>query len=287
VFAFLGLGIEIVNELVAQSNHANTNTFLNVLTASLVVAALGFGAYAQTSQMRRWSRQTRQRNLIGLPVALLTLVSVVPNFYEKPALGAMHRDVSHTPTAPASSAPTQETDNALVKPGWYGEIQQDGLLLIVSSYEEKAFESKQFNSRLFKPVSYATLTVINLGCSRPVVLNSFQIKAHLSTGEVVQSLPLGPLLSQNAQHNSDLTKRLALPQTLAIGGMLPDIPVCMEPGFSWARVNAVTVAPGPHEIVIPGRLMTAEEKKSLLSKNTARHPISEDKGAAESWFKGL
>ncbi len=286
--AFLGLLIEILNELVAGTGHTNTNTFFNILTVCLAAAALVTGIYAQMIQLRRWSRQTRQRILIGLPVALLTLITVIPNFFEKPSLGNMERGAPHAAKAPLPPADTRETDESLVKPGWYGELQRDGFLLIVSSFEENASESRQFNRRLFKPVSYATFTVINLGSATPIALNSLQVKAQLDTGEVTQSLPIEPLLSQNAQANRDLVRRLALPQQLAIGGMIPDVPICMQLGFSWSRVIAVTVTLGGREVTVPGRVMTAEEKKAFLDKSTAERPAaSNSNGSAESWYKGL
>ena len=285
VSALLGLIIEILNELVAEQGH--TNTFFNILTVCLGVTAIGMGIYAQTFQVRRWSRQTRQRIAIGLPVALLTLVSVMPNFFEKKALEDTLRGAHHTAKTPPPSADARETDESLVKPGWYGELQSDGLLMIVSSFEENAIESRQFNRRPFKPVSFATFTVINLGSAMPVALNSLQVKTHLDTGEALQSLPLEPLLSQNAQANRDLIKRLALPQQLAIGGMIPDIPICMASGFSWSRVIAVTAILGGREMTVPGRVMTAEEKKTLLDKTMSKRPTPDGKGSAESWYKGL
>ena len=227
------------------------------------------------------------RIMIGLPVALLTLAAVTPNFYEKPALGNLLSDRPRAQTAVPATADAPETDNSLVKTGWYGELQYDGLLLIVSAYEENAVESKQFNSRLPKPVSYATLTVINLGNPTPVVLSKLQVGIHLTGGEVVQSLPIKPLLDHNADVNSDLIKRLALPLQLAIGGMLPDIPICMESGFSWSRVSAVTVPLGVQELSVRGRVMTAEEKKTMLEKSKSSRSASDGKGAAETWFKNL
>ena len=283
--AFLGLIIEVLNELVAGSG--NTNTFFNILAIGLVATALGTGIYAQMNQLRCWSRQTRQRILIGLPVALLTLATVIPNFFEKPALGELMRGTPRVAQATPPPADTRETDEALVKPGWYGELQRDGLLLIVSSYEENAFESRAFNKRLYKPVSYATFTVINLSSDVPIAVSSLQVKAHLDTGEVTLSLPIEPLLSQNAQANRNLVQRLALPQQLAIGGMLPDVPICMASDFSWSRVIAVTVILGGREITVPGRVMTAEEKKAAIDRGTAKRPASDRKGSAENWYKGL
>ena len=306
--AFLGLVIDILNELISHATATNTNTFFNVLSTSLGVVAIGLGLSAQSAQLRRWNRNTRQRIMIGLPIAMLTLVAVIPNFFEKPDLGDLLNNIPKTPTAPSSPvspapaadarktvgspvppapADARKTDDSLVKPGWYGELQHDGLLVIVSSYEENASESRRFNSRLPKPVSYATFTVINLGNATPTVINNLQVSARLASGETVQSLPVRPLLDLNAASNSDLLKRLALPQQLAIGGMFPDVPICMPADFLWSRVLTVTVTLGVQEIAVPGRVMTADEKKAMVNKIKSSRPSTNSTGSAETWFKNL
>ena len=288
--AFLGLGIELANEFVAHANQTNTNTFFSVLTSILCVVAVGLGICAQASQQRRWNPHTRQRLVVGFPVAALTLLAVAPNFRETPVLrknSGNSGDASRSLAASPLPTNVRDVNDALVKPGWYGEYQQDGVVLVVSSYEENAFESRCFNRRLAKPVSYAALSAINLGCATPVVLNSLRVGLRLDSGETVQSLAIEPLLAKNASTNGDLLKRLAPPQRLAIGDMLPDVPICMEADFSWSRVTAVTVTLDAREVLIPGRIMTAAEKNAMLEKNTERRPSAKTQGSAESWFKNL
>ena len=285
MLAFLGLGTVVIAEIIARANNELTPPFFNILAGAASLAALAVGAYAQITQMHRWSRRVKRRLLVGLPVALLNAMMVTANFF----------DTYETPGNPASAPssnrrevpPPPQEDNALVKPGWYGELQQEGLLLVVTSFGDNAAETKRFEKRLFKPVSYASLSLINLGSSVPIILQSLEVGLHMDSGEVVKSLPVKPLLEQKADTNTALLRLLTAPYTLAAGAMLPDIPVCQETNFPWARVTAVTVSLSSHDLTIPGRMMTAAEKQTMLEKTTANRKTSGTNITAEAWFKNL
>lgn len=283
--AFLAFCIALIMELIAYSRHEAANPFFNGFAGLCAAGALGAGLYAQIVQLHHWSRRVRSRLQVGMTVAVLTLVLAAVNFYEKHVPSAAGAPA--TVLEGAAGAPAQPEDRSLVKPGWYGELQRDGVLAVVSSFAENAFESRQFNRRLSKPVSYATLSVINLGSPVPVVLRSLQVGLLLDSGEEVQSMEVKPLLSM-ADGNNSLVRRLAEPQTLAAGAMVPDIPVCLEPGFQWERVCGVKITLSAGTVMIPGRMMTVPEKRALLEKATASRSSSASTNlSAEAWFKDL
>lgn len=286
--AFLGIIIEGVNETVSHHTQAKTSDLFSVFSIILIAAALATGVRAQFMQRRRWSRRTNQRLWIGLPVAGVALIAVVPNFFEAPPIPPELMTKTAPAPQPPPAASRVETDSSLVKPGWYGELKQRNLMLVVSSYGEEAEESRTFNARLFKPVSYATLSVINLGCPDPVQLCKLEVELVLGSGERVSSLPIEPLLSQKASANSELLTRLALPRTIAVGEMLSDIPICLDPLFSWTNVVAVAATVGVQEIVVPGRVMTVKEKRELLDRPIAKPAAAPHAGpSAETWYKGM
>ena len=283
--AFLAFGVALITELVAYTRHESANPFFNAAACLLTVAALGAGSYALIVQFHYWSQRVRRRLQVGLTVAVLTLLMETANFYERsvPSVG----NGPDTALVKKAGEPVVSEDQSLFKPGWYGELQQAGVMAVVSSFAENASESRQFSRRVAKPVSYAVLSVVNLGSSSPVVLRSLQVGLLLDSGEEVQSLVVKPLLHPSAG-NESLFKRLVEPQTLAVGVMAPDIPVCREPGFQWERVRGVKVTFDTGTVTIPGRMMTAEEKRALLERTTvSKNASSTTNLAAEAWFKDL
>lgn len=293
IAAFFGTSLELLNAFVAHTNKENTNLYLSLLSTALATVAIGFGTSAQLIQLKTWSHRARNRILIGLPVAVLTLVATLPNFWETPIVhdragGRPNALLTESPASLTVSAPKQGENTDLIKPGWYGETQHDGLLLVVTSFDPMTTESRRFNGDDATPVSYATFTVINIGRTTPVVLTSLQTNLILGNGKSIQSLDIGTLLEKNPQAHHDLRKRLALPQELAIGNMLADVPICMKAGFSWSDVTGVSITLGTQKITLQGRLMTADEKKALLEKNVLKRPAGDaQSGSAESWFKNL
>ncbi|MDD4016355.1 MAG: hypothetical protein PHV28_00290 [Kiritimatiellae bacterium] len=284
LFASLGLGCALAAEINVYVESARPDPRLILLASIFTSAALGLGIAALISQLHTWSRRVRKRLLIGLPLTLFSLLVIAANrFIPHDPNRLPHADI----TAVSSARPAPATgDGALIKSGWYGELQQDGLLLVITSFPDSSEETRRFNRRTRRPVSYATLSVINLGCPVPAVMKTLEATLRLDSGETVQSLAVKPLLAQDTQANADLLKRLALPQKIPIGTMLPDIPLCQEPGFSWKRVSAVMVTLGPRTFGVPGRLMTAEEKAALIDYTAKRHRSnSATNRSAEAWFK--
>ncbi len=285
LLAFLGLGCKLAVGFMAHLRTTSSSNLLTILAGTLTLAALGLGLYAQNAQRRLWSRRVRRRLVIGIPVAFLTLLTVVANvLFPQAALRPAAPDVA-TPSSAQHPAKTEDT--ALTKPGWYGELQQDGVLLVLTSFPENATESRQFNRRLLKPVSYATLSIINLGSAERPILNALEVALRLDSGETAQSLAVRPLLAHHAA-TAALLERLAVPQEIAVGAMAADIPVCLAPSFPWDRVTAVAVTLGKRTFTVPGRMVTAEEKRAMIEKS-ANHQrsASTTNRSAEAWFKNF
>ncbi len=284
LFAFLGLGCGLVAEINAYAENTHPVPRLILLASVFTSAALGLGIAALISQRHIWSRRVRKRLLIGLPLTLFSLLVIAANYFVPPAPNRIpHADN----TAISSARPVPAIgDDSLVKPGWYGELQQDGLLLVITSFPDNSEETRHFNLRTRKPVSYATLSIINRGCQIPAIIKTLEVTFRLDSGETVQSLSVKPLLTQNMRDNTEILKRLDLPQKIPIGAMLPDIPLCQEPGFSWKRVSAVIVTLGARTFSVSGRLMTAEEKAALIGHTAKSHrPNTATNRSAEAWFK--
>jgi len=281
--AFLAFCTALIMELIAYTRQEGANPFFNGVAGLFAVAALGTGVYAQVMQLRHWRQRVRSRLQVGLTVGVLTLLLVAVNFYKKCIPPAAARPVP----VKTSDLPAAQEDRSLFKSGWFGELQQDGVLAVVSAFAENASESRQFNRCVAKPVSYAALSVVNMGSPVPVVLKSLQVGLLLDSGEEVRSLAVKPLLREGGW-NQGLVRRLAEPQTLAAGAMLPDIPVCLEPGFRWERVRGVKLTLNARSVLIPGRIMTAAEKSGMLEKATVSARSSATTNlSAEAWFKDL
>ena len=288
--AAFGLGTELINELIAYQNKQETLPLFGILACGLGLTAIGFAAYAQKTQARQRSRRVHRRLLLGFPLALLALVFALPGLVKRSFSGSASESSPASqvaPPLPHVNIPDAHTDNALTAPGWYGEKQQDGLLLVITSFAENTVESVRFNGRLAKPVSYATFSIVNLGRAAPIVVDRFQAKIHLDDGTAVSSLEVSALLKKNDALNKLLAERLSAPQKLAIGGMLADLPLCLEKRFPWSRVTSVTLAADSREITVPGRMLTSDEKGALLKRGTDKRSSATTQGTAESWFKDL
>jgi len=285
--ASLGLGLLAVTELVASARHEAANPFLNTFAGLAVLASFGLGGYAMLLQLRSWSQRVRRRLQVGLTLAALTLVMVVANALSSVRPAPDTPGAAASPAVAARAAAAPEEDTSLYKPGWYGELQQDGVLLVVSSFPENAAESRRFNRRVAKPVSYAACSVVNLGSPYPVELRTLQVGLLLDSGEEVRSLAPRPLLQAKPDQNRALLDRLTEPQTLAVGAMLPDLPVCQEPGFRWELVRGVKLTFSTKSYVVPGRMLTADEKRALIEKPAAQAAAAGTNRSAEAWFKDL
>lgn len=286
LFAFLGLGCKIAVEFMAHLRTTSSSNLLTMLAGTLALAALGLGLYAQNAQRRLWSRRVHRRLVIGIPVAFLTLLTMVANVLLPQA--ALRPSPPDEVTPSSARRPAKAEDTALIKPGWYGELQQDGVLLVLTSFPENATESRQFNRRLLKPVSYATLSIINLGGAERAILNALEVALRLDSGETAHSLAVRPLLAAHHAANAALLERLAVPQEIAVGAMAADIPVCLAPAFPWDRVAAVSVTIGKRTFTVPGRMVTAEEKRAMIGKSAShQRSASTTNRSAEAWFKNF
>jgi hypothetical protein len=264
VFAIASIALLATAELIARANHEPTLTPLNLLGAAATLAALATGAYAIASLARHESQTVRRRLLVSLPIAVCAGLAVTSNFFDK------HRQLAPTkaaaPTAAAPAVAAAPVDDHLIKPGWFGEILSDGLLLTISSFEENAAESRRFNRGLFKPVHYARLTVVNAGNINPVSVPSVEASLRMKDGSTSDCLNLRDLLSHGASQGDLLLKRLTENQTIHMGGMVAEIPVCTDTNVSWSQVLAVNVRLGSRTLVVPGRVMSAREKMDILEK---------------------
>jgi len=159
--AFLGFITEAVNEMIAHQIGGKANPFFLVLASLFVGAAIVMGIYAQLCQLRRWGQRTHRRLWIGFPVAGITLVAVLPNFFNVPSISATAAPKSQNEqVAQETTEKAVATDNALVKPGWYGELQQHNLLMVVSSYEKDA-DNGDLLSRIKTPRTLSTGEMIS------------------------------------------------------------------------------------------------------------------------------
>jgi hypothetical protein len=262
VFACLGLAAVLITEIISNATGEPSLPFLNVLGGAVTLASLVTGAYAMATLVRHNSRRVRRRALVGMTVAVCTGAAVVSNVFDKYRQLAPP-ETSEAPAAPGAAEAGPE-NNDLVKPGWYGELLSDRVLLIITSFEENAAESRRFNRGLFKPVSYATLTVVNTGNDTPVSVTPSDTRLRLADGSIVRSLSLQDVQAHSAGRGNELNNRISASQLVATGAMAPDLPICMDAGFSWARVAAVDVRLGARTVSVPGRFMTAHEKTKML-----------------------
>jgi len=289
LIALAALGLEMTASFVSQLHERPTPTQPPIFASVAATAAILLGIYAQTTQSRHWSRRVQRRLLAGVSAAVLTLVLATFDLIgKKPATG----DVSGaqvTPKAYSASVPPSNANSLshMSQPGWYGEKQKDGILFVLNSFDRKSETAERFNRRLTRSVSYATLTLINLGHSAPWTLSAYRATLHFNNGQTASSLDVVPLLRRNDAQNTTLTERLARPPSVALGGMLADLPLCAEHDMDWSAVTSVTLTLGKSEVDIPGRLLTQEEKAALLSGGKEKKQPTRANGSAESWFKNL
>ena len=284
VAAFLAFGVVLIAEQIAYVREEPANVFLSGFACLFAVAALIAGIYAQLSQARHWSRRVRNRLLVGMPVAALTCVMTLANFFDKPASAEQALD-----GASSAHISLEPESQELFGPGWYGEGQVNGVEAVVVSYAENAPESRAFNRLLNRRVSFAKMTVSNYGRPQPIMMRSAQVGLLLASGEEVLSLDAKPLLNVTGDTSEALMQRLSDTQTLAVGAMVPDIPICADADFRWERVRAVKLTLDGFTLVVPGRMVTGDEKFTLLMKQPAppKPAAASTNQSAEAWLKDL
>ena len=170
---------------------------------------------------------------------------------------------------------TEPVDQSVFKPGWYGEADQDDVTCVLVSFKENAVESRQFQRRLNTPVSYATLSIMNLGL-KPAVVDSLKLKLYAGGGRHYDSLPAEELLSERRSLNGDLLLLLETPKTLKAGQMLSSIPICMPASFDWGGVTSVVMTVNGKPLKIDGKMLTAEEKQKMVESSPAQTKEKED-----------
>lgn len=281
----LALLLTLAAELTAHVQQAPTLPALNILSAAAALAALAAGLYAIAALARHSSRRVRARIGIGLAVAVCAGLATVSNFFDK------HRQLAPPGegAAPApAAAPSKPQNDELFKPGWFGETLASGLLVTITAFEEDAAESRRFNRELSTPVHYATLTIVNAGDLEPVSVRSIRTSLFMKDGSTAETLPLDDLLAHGAAQSEALRQRLTANQTITMGGMAADVPICTATNVQWSQVVAVSVRIGPRAIRVPGRVMTAKEKSGLLRSGTpAATNTNRSAGSAEEWYKQL
>jgi hypothetical protein len=247
------------------------------------LAACAAGLRARAAQKHHWSRRVRRRLVVGLATACCTGLAVTANMLER------HKANAAAPAERvlAAALATESEDDSLVKPGWYGEVHANGVLVVITSFEERASESRRFNRGLKKPVTFATLSVINTGSPLPVSLATPQVTLRLKSGGGVPSLGLQELFSRGIGQDEALSRRLSGKLTAQLGEMLPDIPVCLDPPFDWREVGAVEVSVGAQTLTVPGRFMSAQEKEAALRTVPPKAPQKADPRRAEVWYQNL
>jgi len=284
-FALAGLFCIVAGEAVHHDRTTSGAVGLNIAAGFAIALSLALGLIAVAVQQRQWSRRARNRLVLGFPIALLSLLMLVVDAASRGSARGGLGKAGPSPSALSSPEPVRLAP--LFQSGWYGEAHQDGLLLVVTSFHTNSVESRAFNRALRKPVSYATLSVINLGSAAPVVLRRAEVFFLLDSGETQSSLEVKPLLAPHSEHAA-LRKRLAVPREVKGGGMVADLPICVERDFPWERVAAVLISLHDRTCTIPGRMMTEKEKRALLEQNTERASTANTTNRdAEAWFKHL
>lgn len=276
VTAFIALGAALLSDLLPDTAH--------LIAGALALVALAIGAYTLFQQSKHPSRRARNRLIVGAPIALLALGLAIARHIASTTPAADSEKI----TGQSHTAPDKESEQptTLFSSGWYGEIMQDGVWIIVTSFAPGTMQAHAFNKLTENPAAYATLTVINRESPAPIALGSSRVTAALDSGEAQQSLDIAELLTAGPDARA-LKQRLASPRQLTAGEMEPDLPLCFPMDFDWNHVNSITVTLSDRDISIPGRVMTAEEKLSLLDSPSTRQTNAPppSKVSAEAWFK--
>ncbi len=280
--ASLAFMVTVIAELIAHSNQEPPLFALSLLAGLFAVAALATGGYAQVVQLTRWSRRVHNRLLIGVPGGLLMLILAAVNMYKQQAPVSR----TNTPSLVASRNPyLADEDHSLFKPGWYGEGQSNGVQVVVTSFEGERRRVTRLQPEHQRAGHLCPLTIINLGNPQPVTLARTRVTLLLESGEEVQSMDVKPLLRLSAM-DSQMRQRLAEPRVIAPGMMAADIPICLNSQFRWERARAVKVSFQTGDLLIAGRVLTADEKRNL-TEQPPKPQNTVTNLSAEDWFKEM
>ena len=233
--ASLAFMVTVIAELIAHSNQEPPLFALSLLAGLFAVAALATGGYAQVVQLTRWSRRVRNRLLASACRPACSCWSWLrSSMYKQQAPGGRHRP-HPVPPHPAPLIWTTE-DRSLFSRAGTARAWSNGVQVVVTSFEENAAESRAFNRNTSEPVTYATLTIINLGNPQPVTLARTRVTLLLESGEEVPSMDVKPLLRLSAL-DDQMRQRLTEPRMIAPGMMAADIPICLSSQFRWERAS--------------------------------------------------
>ena len=270
--AVLAVAALVVGYVIASKEEGNSFPILDVVAGGLAVLGFVFGFYAEIVQLRYWNPKVKLRLMGGMPLTLVVIAAVGYGWFQRYRKGLDVGIVSSGQPAAAEAKRDAGTDDdgewvqvdrSLFKPGWYGDVQQGALMVVVVSYEENALEAVQFNQRLEEPVVFASLSLLNTG-SETVELQDLIPVLTLKDGTEVKALDPRELLMARKAANADLLGRLELPLRLTLGQMSPLIPICMADPFDWHQVERVTFTVGKETVTVSGHWYTAQEREKMM-----------------------
>lgn len=287
--SFLALIILAVAHIIASIREEPSNAILSAAAAVLAAGSFLSGFYAAIVQIRYPRPRAGRRLMLGLPAAILVFIVIGGDLFKRyarldPGDGHPHREEPPREAAPgdpdaprerpAPAAGTGKEADPASAPRWYGEGRRDGLEAALVAFPENAAESRRFNQRVSRAVSYAALAVMNLG-KTPAEMGAIEPPVlKMENGSEMKSLPVPEYPGERAGRNADLPAAPAPGGALPPGGMSAVIPVCMPPAFDWADVSSVRVKIGGKVLEIKGRMMTAEERRP----RPGAGPAAEDGG---------
>lgn len=274
---FLSVVVVVITYIVAHLSESSPNIWFNAAAATFAVAGLLLCFYAEVVQLRYWSSKVRKRMRIGASICSLALIVVGADTYQRMqrhnfAPVEYRDDGEEEGTNIVNSLhplrPTP-TDTSVFKPGWYGEAEKDGVTYVLVSFNENAAESRQFQRRLTTRISYAMLSVMNLGMKTAVV-DTLTPLIHCENQQTHSALSAKELLLKKRMENEKLLEMLEIPKELKSGQMLSSVPVCMPPEFEWNQVQSAEFVLNGKPIKIKGRMYTADEKREMMNSSEAQ-----------------
>lgn len=267
--------------------------FIPTIATTLAILAFVAGVSAQIMQHGRASLRAKRMLLISLPLSVITLALILVANRRERALMAGDESGEEGITSTAQISGRDTAVDPLFAPGWYGTLEREGLLVVVTSFDDTTQEARTFNGALNRPLHYATLTVINrspLETLPPPTLTAITAlhadNTETPAANLLNLLKSGPLSAPLRRQLDDAT------QPLAPGAMVANLPLGFPTTLNWRSVVAVGLTLGGRPLLIQGRLLTSAEKRALLdappnATDAAATNAPSATTTAEEWFKGL
>lgn len=263
--------VVVISHIISHLLETLPNLWINAVSAALSIVGLLLCFYAQIVQIRYWSSTVRKRMRIGLTICLLSLVVVGTDTYQyvqRPNFSQIENQIGGAQTGTDKgeahvNRSGKSVDTSIFKPGWYGETEKNGVTFVLSSFQENAIESRRFHQRIDTHVSFATLSVMNLGM-KPAIIDSLTPELYCKDNQSYSALPVKELLMKKETGNEDLLALLETPKELKSGQMLSAVPICMPADFQWNEVKSVEFTLNGEPLKIEGRMFTAEEKRKMV-----------------------